>query len=119
MPRNYSPTTFGEPVVSYHAWNIELAEPFGRKAQRKGDAMKELTLARLVPSLLLLLPPVPVGCTDREDPEVRGALERLIPLPTAGDMERGGTFGGATGSMPGDRRCELLAFILDTIPPVV
>ncbi len=29
-----------------------------------------------------------------------------MPTPTAGDMERGGTFGGGPGSAPGERRCE-------------
>jgi hypothetical protein len=70
-------------------------------------------LARLVPSGLLPLPlplPLPlalVGCIDREEAEERGATGRLVPTPTAGDMDRGGTFGGGPVSAPGDRRCEV------------
>lgn len=43
---------------------------------------------------------------DREDVEDRGATGRFVPTPTAGDMDRGGTFGGGPGSAPGERRCE-------------
>ena len=78
-----------------------------------------LTLARLVPSALLLLPVAPVGCIDREDPEERGATGRLVPTPTAGEMERGGTFGGGPGSAPGDRRCELRERFISVCAPSV
>ena len=83
----------------------------------KGEAGNaELTLARLVPSFLL---PLPLAL-DREGAEERGATGRLVPTPTAGDMERGGTFGGGPGSAPGDRRCELREeFILVFAPSVV
>ena len=81
---------------------------------RMGDLQRKretgnvaLTLARLVPSFLLPLPLALVGCIDREEPMERGATGRLVPTPTAGDMERGGTAGGGPGSPPGDRRCEL------------
>jgi len=41
----------------------------------------------------------------------------LVPTPTAGEIERGGTFGGGPGSAPGDRRCELrVEFISAAVP---
>lgn len=74
-----------------------------------------LTLARLVPSFLLPLGPtpgpVPGACCwgiDLEALAERGATGRLVPTPTAGEMERGGTLGGGPGSpAPGERRWDV------------
>jgi hypothetical protein len=89
------------------------------RENRKRQCNAGLTLARLVPSALLLLPLALVGCIDREDPEERGATGRLVPTPTAGEMERGGTFGGGPGSAPGDRRCELRERFISVCAPSV
>lgn len=79
-----------KPVVR---WCMKPAVEWGSaKEKRTGNAA--LTLARLVPSFLLPLPLALVGCIDREEPIERGATGRLVPTPTAGDMERGGTAGG-------------------------
>lgn len=76
------------------------------RGNRNGFLLCRLTFVRRVPSLLLRLPPTGcIGCLD--DVEGRGATGRLVPTPTAGDMDRAGTFGGGPGSMPGERRCEL------------
>ena len=89
-------------------------------AWKKGNRKCGLTLARRVPSFLLPLAPAVGGCCiDREAVEERGATGRLVPTPTAGEMERGGTFGGGPGSpAPGERRCELrVEFISGLLSP--
>ncbi len=89
-------------------------------AWKKGNRKCGLTLARRVPSFLLPLGPAVGGCCmDREAVEERGATGRLVPTPTAGEMERDGTFGGGPGSpAPGERRCELrVEFISASLRP--
>ena len=62
------------------------------------------TFGRLV--LPLTLPPLEFWADRFEDVDARGATLGPDPVPTAGDIERTGTFGGGPGSAPGERRCK-------------
>lgn len=74
-------------------------------------------LVRRVPSLLFKLPLT--GCIGLDDVDARGATGRLVPTPTAGEIDRCWRFGGGPNSAPGERRCELRieVIVLRFVPP--
>lgn len=83
----------------------------------KSEQDSRLTLVRRVPSLLFKLPLT--GCIGLDDVDARGATGRLVPTPTAGEIDRCWRFGGGPNSAPGERRCELRieVIVLRFVPP--
>lgn len=104
-----------KPAVVCRYWLKRGQAGHGKEAKSEQDP--RLTLVRRVPSLLFKLPLT--GCIGLDDVDARGATGRLVPTPTAGEIDRCWRFGGGPNSAPGERRCELRieVIVLRFVPP--